>query len=489
MNHKAKGGDFVLKEYDQLTTVFSDFCKYLNEEAGYLIQIDKINAIRSLLAAIDIFNMQEVEGTLKSILCDSEQEYKAFSSLFETYFKNKGWIANIKQESERLQKVLLPKGIENWLNGLSDDKMAELIRAALECDKEKVKILMMGGKEFDQNGLELRQKRIDKFLMENTLKNIEGKNSEEIGEALVTASKVIKNAGIEVKEGQSRNCENQIEDDIGKSIVVRKDFARSHRENFAQGKNAIQVQRDTLDKTFLEITSKDLDIIENYFEENLPRLKKMLKGKNQKWRKKLDYKKTIKNAVKTNGTPIKLFYKAPKKEQTRLVCLTDISGSCRAASQILLSFVFSLQEMYSGGVESFVFVKDLARTTEYFKEYPLAEASKLAGQRVARTYSNYGVALRQFYDTYFDLLTKDTTVLILGDARSNKNRDLASPVLKAIKELLSEGKGKIVWMETEPKDKWGAGDSDIYKYIVYIDQVAQVTTTRDILTFMTEKTL
>jgi uncharacterized protein with von Willebrand factor type A (vWA) domain len=73
--------------------------------------------------------------------------------------------------------------------------------------------------------------------------------------------------------------------------------------------------------------------------------------------------------------------------------------------------------------------------------------------------SNYGHAFEVFADRYGDAVTPKTSLLILGDARSNYG-DLALPRLKSI---VSQAR-HAYWLNPEPRRDWDTGDSAASAY-------------------------
>lgn len=67
---------------------------------------------------------------------------------------------------------------------------------------------------------------------------------------------------------------------------------------------------------------------------------------------------------KTGGIPLKLCYEMPKRNRANLILVLDISGSCREASEMLLSFMYLLKNIFTGGCRTYVFVNSLYDVTE-----------------------------------------------------------------------------------------------------------------------------
>jgi uncharacterized protein with von Willebrand factor type A (vWA) domain len=73
--------------------------------------------------------------------------------------------------------------------------------------------------------------------------------------------------------------------------------------------------------------------------------------------------------------------------------------------------------------------------------------------------TNYGRAFTTFTERYADAVGPKTTLLVLGDARSNYS-DLALP---AVKDLAGAAR-RSWWLNPEHPRHWGTGDSAAREY-------------------------
>jgi uncharacterized protein with von Willebrand factor type A (vWA) domain len=89
--------------------------------------------------------------------------------------------------------------------------------------------------------------------------------------------------------------------------------------------------------------------------------------------------------------------------------------------------------------------------------------------------SNYGRALRQFHDLYLGAVGRRTTVIVIGDGRTNYFPHQAW-VLRAVKKKAR----RVLWICSEEEWAWGSGDSEMPAYAREVDRVATVTTLGDL---------
>jgi uncharacterized protein with von Willebrand factor type A (vWA) domain len=192
---------------------------------------------------------------------------------------------------------------------------------------------------------------------------------------------------------------------------------------------------------------------------------------------RIDTHRTLRRAQSTGGVPFRLVRKQRSRDRPKLMVLCDVSDSVRAAAGFLLEFTYAVQELFSRN-RSFVFVSDLGETTQLFAREPVRSAIALAwGGAVVRAgdNSNYGRVLRSFERQYGRDLDRRTTVVILGDGRTNYH-DAAADVLDRIRERSRS----LLWLCPEPRGRWGQGDSAMTTYAPRCTAVYEVRCAADL---------
>ena len=84
--------------------------------------------------------------------------------------------------------------------------------------------------------------------------------------------------------------------------------------------------------------------------------------------------------------------------------------------------------------------------------------------------SNYGRALRQFVEKHLDTVTSRTTVLILGDGRSNYFPSEAW----ALARVKARAR-RILWLNPEQPSSWMFGDSAMKDYLPHVQRAEVVS--------------
>jgi len=194
-------------------------------------------------------------------------------------------------------------------------------------------------------------------------------------------------------------------------------------------------------------------------------------------RGRIDVHRTLRLSMRTAGVPFRLARRQPRRNRPKLMLLCDVSDSVRAAAGFLLEFSYTVQELFDR-TRSFVFVSDLAETTQLFAREPVRRAIALAwGGGVVRTgdNSNYGRVLRMFEERCAPELDHRTTLIILGDGRTNYH-DPAADVI----ERLRERSRSVLWLCPEPRGLWGQGDSAMTTYAVKCTTVYEVACAADL---------
>jgi uncharacterized protein len=185
-------------------------------------------------------------------------------------------------------------------------------------------------------------------------------------------------------------------------------------------------------------------------------------------RGRLDLRRTLRRSLATGGVPFEIKRRERERRKPRLVILCDISDSVRNVSRFLLQFVYAVHELFDR-VHSFGFVADLGELTELFERHQLERALERAyGGEVFNVFasSNYGRALEQFTRRHLDKVTSRTTVIVIGDGRTNYHParvDLLSAIAGRARQLW--------WLNPESPASWGFGDSAMPEYEPVCDRV------------------
>lgn len=192
---------------------------------------------------------------------------------------------------------------------------------------------------------------------------------------------------------------------------------------------------------------------------------------------RIDPRRTLRSALATGGVPFELPRRARRRDKPRLVLLCDVSESVRGVAAFFLELTYAAQSLFSR-TRSFVFVSELGETTDLFEEEPIAAAlgRTFSGGVVPITHnSNYGRVFRSFEERVLRDIDRRTTVVVLGDGRTNYQAASAD-VLDAIRARARA----LVWLCPESRAQWAIGDSAMRDYAPKCTSVLEVRSARDL---------
>ena len=179
----------------------------------------------------------------------------------------------------------------------------------------------------------------------------------------------------------------------------------------------------------------------------------------------LDVRHTIRRNIEFDGLLFDIVWRRKKVERPRIVAVCDVSGSVANIARFLLLFLYSVSEVLSK-VRAFVFSSMLAEVTELFATHEVEEAVSLALQRHGWGSTDYGMAFAQLVEQALPDIDHRTTVLILGDARSN----YGYAGLRELR-LIHERAKRVIWLNPESRAFWQVGDSEMLRLGTACDRV------------------
>jgi uncharacterized protein with von Willebrand factor type A (vWA) domain len=170
-------------------------------------------------------------------------------------------------------------------------------------------------------------------------------------------------------------------------------------------------------------------------------------------RGRLDFRRTVRASLSTGGVPLTTRLRPKRPHRPELVVLCDASDSVAAFSHFTLLLTFALREQFTR-VRAFAFVDTVDEITDTLRGDVL-DALDLKGADIRRWgRTNYGHVFDQFSSRYGDALGPKSSLLVLGDARSNYQ----PPALDTLKALARKAR-HAYWLNPEPHAQWDTGDS------------------------------
>lgn len=299
-----------------------------------------------------------------------------------------------------------------------------------------------------------------------------------------------KQAEIKQMEKKARERLNDLFNSFANERQKMKVQSLKHRESFdseTAHQAVVSLDEGTpafMDKKFSKLTHKEKELLKDYIRQNARAFRTRISGRiRTSAHRKIDMAETCKRACRSNGIPISLAFERPKRQKANIVMLLDISGSCRDASELMLTFMYYMREVFPGGCKSYAFVNSLYDISRLFDEPDSDSAiAKVLNTIPTRgVYSDYGRPIREYKESHMSDINKDTIVVWIGDARNNKN----AAEDDKFKNIAHRAK-RTYWLNTEKQNEWNQGDSIFSKYSRYCTRIAEAVSPAELIGFLTQ---
>ncbi len=188
----------------------------------------------------------------------------------------------------------------------------------------------------------------------------------------------------------------------------------------------------------------------------------------------LDIRRTLRRNAAWGGAPFLTSWKRRHRDRPKIVAICDVSGSVAQVSDFFLLLIHSLHEVVDD-VRSFAFSGHLIEVSDILDRKSPEQAMSEIMSKVGFGSSDYGRSFVDFEKGWIRAVTPKTTVIVLGDARTN-NLDPRADILRQI----SERSKRLVWLNPEGRMAWGWGDSEMPRYATFCNVVRQCATARQL---------
>jgi len=419
-----------------------DFIHILRSSDLRVSTSESIDAM-NVVSEIGIEDRSLLKHSLSFSLAKTLREKEIFNECFDNFFEenymnlseDKLPQKNNEKDSEISDLGVLDKN-ENSLEELYNNSdrtslMTAMALAAREANLQDIRLFTQVGmftrKIFDEMGLEKLNNDIFQASREGNIKREEDlKNIRE-------------NLRLEIRE----YIENQVK--------------------LRTSNTGKQLREDALSQMRLTQADKsDYKIMSGIIKKMARRLISVhSRRKRKSQRGLLDIRSTIRANQEYDGILFETVWKKTKVDRPKIVALCDVSGSVANVSRFFLMFLHSLTEILPN-VRTFAFSNKAGEVTDLFenKDIEVAAAETLLLNGGGST--DYGQAFVDLEGLLENNIDRKTTVIILGDARSNYG-DPRCDVLKTIQEKSK----RILFLNPEPKSVWGTGDSEMLRFVPY----------------------
>ena len=188
-------------------------------------------------------------------------------------------------------------------------------------------------------------------------------------------------------------------------------------------------------------------------------------------------------SLDTGGVPLRLKHRPKHPRRPEIYVLCDVSTSVTSASVFFLSVLHALHDSFRK-LRSFVFIERISEVTDVFEHERDFRAiseriSREGGVADVSGYTDYGRVWLEFLEEIVDDLGPRSTVIVLGDARTNGREPHAEVFAR-----VAERAGRTFWLNPEPRLYWNYGDSVMAAYEPHCTTAFECWTTRHLEDFV-----
>ncbi len=241
------------------------------------------------------------------------------------------------------------------------------------------------------------------------------------------------------------------------------------------------------EQSFSSLTPKEVAEMREVIQQLVRKLKDAVGRRHAKRpRGLLDVKKTLRQALQYQGIPMQIIFRKRPPRKGRIVVLCDVSGSVWSSARFMLNMLYSLQECFTR-VRSFVFIAGIDEVTHFFETFQVNQAIDKILREADLAYgasTDYGLTLREFKRRYLDALNKKTTLIIIGDGRTN----YANPEVDILDEMRERSR-RLIWLNPETEQFWYSGDSEMRSFEACCHEVRACRNLNQLLTFIQDLVL
>jgi uncharacterized protein with von Willebrand factor type A (vWA) domain len=426
-------------------------------EAGVPVGISAAVDAASVLTAVDLLDREQLRHGLAAVLLQRAAQRQTYDVLFDLWWplSDRPAVPAEVDEDAPAADDGIPDADRQA--ALAAELRAELLRRLLDGDEEALRrfarmaVEQLGQGQPSPSGQSFFSYRVLRALSPDTLVSQlldgllggedRGGLAEQVARQTVRERLAAFRAAVEAE-------------------VRRRSAAERGRDRVAR--TAVKPLADQVD--FLRAQSADLAELRRSVAPLARRLAARLSAKRRLGREgRLDFRKTVRASLATGGVPVVTHHKPRAVHKPELVVLCDISGSVAGFSHFTLMLTQALREHFSG-VRAFAFVDSTDEVTRFFT--PGADVAD-AVQRIGREaevvtfdgHSDYGNAFGVFAEKYAAAVGPKTSLLVLGDGRTNYRQ----PGLPVLADLVRRARSAH-WLNPEPARLWGSGDSAADKY-------------------------
>jgi uncharacterized protein len=437
------------------------FCEELRSE-GVAVGTSEILDAFAALDQVPWESRDDFREALATTIAKSQEDRRLFELLFERWFFRAA-------EAEAIEREIVEGGQRHeGAERLDIDELREQIRQAIVegNDGEMRDLARLAIAAFGRQGEGSGVVGVDVQRIRRTLELSAGTQPQQ-GEAADGAAELPP-----IDRDQLNRFERHLRRELERDLIERTETLPPSRP-LAE-----------LDRALPTSPTQDLAAVHRAVSQMKRRLATL--GHEQRGRRKgrtVDVRRTMRASLETGGVPMHLRYRPKRPRRPEIYVLCDVSTSVTSASVFFLSVLHALHDSFRK-LRSFVFIERISEVTEIFEhERDFREiarrVSSEGGVADVSGYTDYGRVWQEFLTEISDDLDPRSTVIVLGDARTNGREPHAEVFAR-----VSERAGRLFWLNPEPKLYWNYGDSVMAAYERHCDGAFECWTTRHLENFV-----
>jgi uncharacterized protein with von Willebrand factor type A (vWA) domain len=429
------------------------FCEELRSE-GIAVGTSEILDAFEALEAVPWTEPADFRETMAATLAKSQEDRRVFELLFDRYFFRAA-------EAEALRQ------------GISEQRHEGAGQLDLEQLREAVRQAIAEGRDGEMR--DLARLAIEAF----------GRRGEGSGVVGVDVQRIRRTLGLQAQARAEADGEMLTLDRESLNQFERH-LRRELERDLIERTERLPPSRPLadLDRALPTSPSQDLAAVHRAVAQLKRRLATL--GHEQRGRRRgaiVDVRRTMRASLETGGVPLRLKYRPRRPRRPEIYVLCDVSTSVTSASVFFLSVLHALHDSFRK-LRSFVFIERISEVTDVFERErdfrSIADKiSREGGVADVSGYTDYGRVWLEFLTEISEDLDPRSTVIVLGDARTNGREPHA-----AVFAQVAERAGRMFWLNPEPKLYWNYGDSVMAAYEPYCDGVFECWTTKHLESFV-----
>lgn len=434
--------------------VLTDFIRALRSADVRVSTAEAIDAAHAV-KLIGYEDRTRLSDTLRCVLAKTPSEKLTHDHLFDLYFSRQ---AQAQQLQDSVQSAEMPDGLGEQIESQND--LLSLVQSG---DETQIAMAMERAAQ-EANVADIRFSTQISYYAQQMMQAL---GVERLEQQMMEAF-------------QQRSAEGNAQAE--QLIDARKDMFLRAREYTKQafetyGAGATEAFREDFlsDQSISSLDIRDLQRMQVLVQKIAKRLAvKHSRRRRKKNRGQLDLRRTLRANAGFDGVPFDLEWKQTKRDRPKIVAICDVSGSVARVVRFLLMFLYSLDEAVPD-IESFAFSGRLENVGDLLENEDFATAMDKIINTIGMSSTDYGQSLSDLRMDHWDVIDRRTTVIILGDGRSNHG----DPRVDLFRSLTARAK-RTIWLSPEGESQWGSGDSELLRYRPYCSTMMHVQTVKDL---------